>query len=233
MRTKHQPWVDLLTKAPQNYHFAVSPLSTHHHQGHQDSGFGSQGLDFSMDRMFELQKIESMRKMMLIQEEIFKQQVQELHRLYNLQKKLMQDLERNVLIINRKAKSLQPDSSNNPAVSTSWHQTRAAPTETGHEFQILTARNNPCKIELQKAIVHEANDVEVELTLGIGQCKKKRCSKNVQESGSCSRRNNLDEYFLEPGLSMNNNSSSSSTVYQENNTPRPHWLIRDLSSNGT
>ncbi|GER52023.1 hypothetical protein STAS_29438 [Striga asiatica] len=229
MRTKLQPWVDLLTKAPQNYYFAVSPLRTHH-QGHQESGFG-----FSMDRMFELQKIESMRKMMLIQEEIFKQQVQELHRLYNLQKKLMQELEKNGLIIHRKAKTLHPDLSNNPTFSASWHQTRAPPTETGHDFQILPARNNPCKIGLQndlKAIVHEVNDVEVELTLGIGHCTKKKGSKNVQESGSCSRRNNLDEYFLEPGLSMNNNSSSSSTVYQENNS-RPHWLIRDLSSNGT
>lgn len=49
----------------------------------------------SMDHeMFDLQKIESIKKTMLLHEDIFQRQVRELHRLYNLQMKLMYELKK-------------------------------------------------------------------------------------------------------------------------------------------
>ncbi|XP_019239351.1 PREDICTED: uncharacterized protein LOC109219363 isoform X2 [Nicotiana attenuata] len=45
-----------------------------------------------MERIAELKSIESIKRTMLMHENIFKQQVKELHRLYNLQRKLMLEL---------------------------------------------------------------------------------------------------------------------------------------------
>ncbi|XP_077216819.1 uncharacterized protein LOC143851319 [Tasmannia lanceolata] len=45
-----------------------------------------------MDRLLEQYNKESMRKLMLMHEEIFKEQVQELHELYRVQKKLMSEM---------------------------------------------------------------------------------------------------------------------------------------------
>lgn len=47
----------------------------------------------SMEKIFEKRNIESIKKTMQIQEEIFKHQVQELHRLYGVQKRLMGERE--------------------------------------------------------------------------------------------------------------------------------------------
>ncbi|CAA0837342.1 Unknown protein [Striga hermonthica] len=201
MRTTLQPWLDLLNKAPQNHYFAVSGPSSIRPR-YPEPGFGLHGLDFSMDRMFGYQKIESMRKMMLMQEQVFKQQVHELHRLYNLQKKLMQELEKNRLMKAR----LAIESTSYLHITRNQNDTKAA---------------------------NEENDLEVELTLGIGQCNRRRNrglidETNESKTGSCSRiMNNGDS-----GLSMNNINSSSYNAYQEKNT-RPHWLIRDLSQNRT
>ena len=56
-------------------------------------------------------------------------------------------------------------------------------------------------------------EVEVELTLSIGHCTRKRRSKSAEIQGSDVA------------------SSSSTSVYQE--TRRPHWLLQDLSLNRT
>ncbi|GER52603.1 DNA gyrase subunit A, partial [Striga asiatica] len=133
--------------------------------------------------------------------------VHELHRLYNLQKKVMQELEINGLVKKRKENLF----------SSSWHET---------SYVHISQNQNDLKA------TNEENDLEVELTLGIGQCTRRNRGlineTNKSNTGSCSRRmNNGDS-----GLSMNNSSSSSYNAYQEKNT-RPHWLIRDLSSNRT
>ncbi|GMH03159.1 hypothetical protein Nepgr_004998 [Nepenthes gracilis] len=46
----------------------------------------------SMDRILEQRSVESIRKTMLIHEDIFHHQVRELHRLYSVQKMLMEEL---------------------------------------------------------------------------------------------------------------------------------------------
>lgn len=59
----------------------------------------------------------------------------------------------------------------------------------------------------------DEEEVEVELTLSIGHCTRKRRSKSAEIQGSDVA------------------SSSSTGVYEE--TRRPHWLLQDLSLNRT
>ncbi|KAG6427860.1 hypothetical protein SASPL_112107 [Salvia splendens] len=130
-----------------------------------------------MDRFLESQKIESMRKKMLMQEQLFKHQVQELHRLYNQQKKMMQEIENGLKQQKETRDVTEPE---------------GTPSSSTHRFE---------------------DEVEVELTLSIGHCTRKRRSKSAEIQGSDVA------------------SSSSTGVYEE--TRRPHWLLQDLSLNRT
>ncbi|KAL2502137.1 uncharacterized protein Fot_35985 [Forsythia ovata] len=67
-------------------------------------------------RMLESQINEPIKKIVLMHEEIFKQQVNELHRLYNIQKKLMHELKNEV--IRRRA----PLTVTNNSKFAIWHQ---------------------------------------------------------------------------------------------------------------
>ncbi|KAL0404620.1 UNVERIFIED_CONTAM: hypothetical protein Sradi_2102800 [Sesamum radiatum] len=141
-----------------------------------------------MDRMQEFQNIEAVRKTILMQEEVFKQQVQELHRIYNLQKKLMQELE------NRLKITAQTDKTDSGIAA--WNQTER---ETGRRFQAFAARDDPkelsasCSGETPRMPIKfnlevpaettvpsnvqtfdEESDVEVELTLSIGHVRGSR-----------------------------------------------------------
>ncbi|KAL2465776.1 hypothetical protein Adt_41627 [Abeliophyllum distichum] len=87
MATKLQHTINLSTRVPNEY-FSSHRLRL---QNHSKSGFRK--FRCSMDRLQQkLVNTESMKNTMLMHEEIFKQQVRELHRLYNLQKKLMHKL---------------------------------------------------------------------------------------------------------------------------------------------
>ncbi|KAG9456335.1 hypothetical protein H6P81_000843 [Aristolochia fimbriata] len=58
----------------------------------ENIGTGFPQLEGSMDRLLEQYNRESIRKTMLKQEEAFREQVQELHRLYRVQKRVMSEL---------------------------------------------------------------------------------------------------------------------------------------------
>lgn len=139
---------------------------------------------------------------MLMQEQVFKQQVEELHRLYNLQKKVMQDIENGLKL--RKETAAKTDRTNSeftirPQIA----------TESKQSFQPFSARNDPkeasgssnsaenarmpIKFDLEttpSSSIHqfeeqkelertdEEADVEVELTLSIGHCTRKQRSKS-------------------------------------------------------
>ncbi|KAG6430902.1 hypothetical protein SASPL_108976 [Salvia splendens] len=141
-----------------------------------------------MDRFLESQKIESMRKKMLMQEQLFKHQVQELHRLYNQQRTVMQEIENGLKQQKETRDVAEPE---------------GTPSSSTHRFEDdhgLKRRDG-------------GDEVEVELTLSIGHCTRKRRSKSAEIQGSDVA------------------SSSSTSVYQE--TRRPHWLLQDLSLNRT
>ncbi|KAL3643056.1 hypothetical protein CASFOL_013871 [Castilleja foliolosa] len=233
--------IDLLTTR--------APLSLIYHY-HSGLDFGSRKSEFSMNRMLELQTIESMRKMMLIQEDIFKQQVQDLHRLYNLQKKLMREIETG-LIKREKAKT---DTNTINSMFSGWHQTGTKTGQSNLRALIdlkevsgsCSGDNNSSRMPIKLGLstpdestsnnidrlsedrkdlkrIDEENDVEVELTLSIGHvARNKRLKNEFDES------NQVNE--LGSSSSVNDNSSTVS-VSQEN--MKPHWLLQDLSLNRT
>ncbi|KAL2502259.1 uncharacterized protein Fot_36107 [Forsythia ovata] len=67
-------------------------------------------------RMLESQIYEPIKKIVLMHEEIFKQQVNELHRLYNIQKKLMHELKNEVI------RRMAPLTVTNNSKFAIWHQ---------------------------------------------------------------------------------------------------------------
>lgn len=145
-----------------------------------------------------------------------------MHRLYNLQKKLMQETEKSGLKQVNLRQNLQESSSRNEATtneasgSNSAENTqRAAPV---HPFE-----------EAKNTDEVEGADVEVELTLSIGR----HCTRKKQRSKSNDQIRKLKESDdrTKDDQEINASNSSSSSVYQENR--RPHWLMQDLSLNRT
>ncbi|XP_073137906.1 uncharacterized protein [Henckelia pumila] len=186
------------------------------------------------------QVIESMKKTMLTHEQIFKQQVKELHRLYDLQKMLMHELRneqswrRNESIISQSFTTLfkrDDPVTELGGTSCSGESSRLMPIRFDHQLHPDNEQNDVKKIEVE-------DDLEVELTLSIGHCTggkkstrhRQQCnpqfldfdgSNPVEESGSLSRINTgEDEAYGEP---------SAASLNQENG--QPHWLLQDLSLN--
>ncbi|KAI3444174.1 hypothetical protein Pfo_000839 [Paulownia fortunei] len=260
MTTKLQHSINPLTRAPHN-NFAVNPLSIH--QCFPELEVGLHKVESSMDRMLELQNIESMRKTMLMQEELFKQQVQDLHRLYNLQKKLMQELENG--LTRRKEVIAQTETTNSEFAV--WNKPA---TETGHSFQAFSARDDPKELssscsgessrmpikfdlempaestpssihlfEEQKDMkrIDEETDVEVELTLSIGHCTRKQRSKSTQLHDSDQSKqvgeHGSSSTKTNKGEEYGEPSSIISSSSVYQENTRPRWLLQDLSLNRT
>ncbi|XP_073030874.1 uncharacterized protein [Primulina eburnea] len=183
------------------------------------------------------QVIDSMKKTMLTHEQIFRQQVKELHRLYNLQKMLMSELKneqswrRNESIISQSnfKTFFKRDDPTEPSGSCSGESSRLVPIKFDLELHPDNLQNKIKKIEV--------DDLEVELTLGIGHCSRgkksisrlQQCnpqfldfdrSNPVEGTSSLSRINTgEDEAYGEPSAASN----------QDNG--QPHWLLQDLSLN--
>ncbi|KAH6818599.1 hypothetical protein C2S51_002202 [Perilla frutescens var. frutescens] len=207
MTTKLEHSINPLTRAPHN-NFAVNTLIIHH------CGLLRILNSPSMDRILESQKIESMRKMMLMQEQVFKQQVEELHRLYNHQKKVMQEIENELKLGIKETAAMRERSNSEFAIRPE------TATEAKQSFQPFRARNDPKELrsgsnsaenermpikfdlettpssssihpfeeqnhEMKK--VDEEADVEVELTLSIGHCARKQRSKSHLQNNNCSK----------------------------------------------
>ncbi|CAJ1975883.1 unnamed protein product [Sphenostylis stenocarpa] len=98
MGTKIEYSINLLaSSAVESNNFIVGGVDVWEH--YQNKGvtnnhfsFGVNKLQDPMDRMFDRNNIESIKKTMQMHEDIFKQQVRELHRVYSVQKMLMDDL---------------------------------------------------------------------------------------------------------------------------------------------
>ncbi|XP_058068006.1 uncharacterized protein LOC131217197 [Magnolia sinica] len=100
MGTELQYALDPLATLPQNDRNAVTvafktsnPWAYSRQRFLEENRTGSDKIQESMDKSLEQYNRESVRKTMLKQEEIFKDQVRELHRLYSVQKMLMAELQ--------------------------------------------------------------------------------------------------------------------------------------------
>ncbi|KZV29569.1 hypothetical protein F511_00847 [Dorcoceras hygrometricum] len=180
-----------------------------------------------------------MKKTMLAHEQIFKQQVQELHRLYDLQKMLMHELKneqswrRNESIVSQGFKTFfKRDDPTELSGSCSGESSRLAPIK----FDLELHPDNIEQNEARKAIKVE-EDLEVDLTLSIGYCTRGKKSRSrlqhcnpqcldfdrsnpVEETSSLSTVNTgKGEAYGEPSAASN----------QDNG--QPHWLLQDLSLN--
>ncbi|XP_029128306.1 uncharacterized protein LOC109803214 isoform X2 [Cajanus cajan] len=97
MGTQVEYSINLLASSVDSNNFIVGGVDIWEH--YQNKGvsnnhcnIGVNKLQNPMDRMFDRNNMESIKKTMQIHEDIFKHQVRELHRVYNVQKMLMEDL---------------------------------------------------------------------------------------------------------------------------------------------
>ncbi|KAL8493369.1 hypothetical protein ACS0TY_024545 [Phlomoides rotata] len=108
----------------------------------------------SMDRInLESRNVDWMRKMMLMQEQVFKHQVHELHRLYNLQKKLMEEIEKNELKQRRDATD-DPKESSTPSSVDHFEDEESADVEVDLTLSIGHSRT---KLQRSKSNLHKCS----------------------------------------------------------------------------
>ncbi|OVA00920.1 hypothetical protein BVC80_9081g85 [Macleaya cordata] len=129
-------------------------------------------LQHSMDRLLEQYDRESVRTTMLKQEEIFKEQVQELHRLYEVQKTLVAELR------NNKSRLHSPNNPSPRAPVNTDNQTRLWSTRTG-----LETNNSPFSNWNQSTQTYSGHNFHQLLSV------RTEPSSQEQSSTSCSRDN--------------------------------------------
>ncbi|KAL8041052.1 hypothetical protein ABFS82_10G138200 [Erythranthe guttata] len=159
-----------------------------------------------MNRFLEIQDIVSMKKTMLVQEQVFKHQVHELHRLYNLQKKLMQELEKVEVFHARDNEEKNDNSSSN-------------------NLRRIDDEESDVQVELTLSIGRQyCTRINNQRSKSTSQLSDES-NKVVREIGSSSStKSNKGDNYGEP---------IKSAAFQENNIGRPHWLLQDLSLNNT
>ncbi|KAK7413022.1 hypothetical protein VNO78_04851 [Psophocarpus tetragonolobus] len=101
MGTKIEYSINLLASSVDSNNFTMGGVDVWEH--YQNKGvtnnhfsIGVNKLQDPMDRMLDRNNIESIKKTMQMHEEIFKHQVRELHRVYSVQKMLMDDLRKEI-----------------------------------------------------------------------------------------------------------------------------------------
>ncbi|CAA7062419.1 unnamed protein product [Microthlaspi erraticum] len=178
----------------------------------------------SMDRFLEKQTAESIRQTMQAQEDIFKQQVRELHRVYNTQKMMMDQLKHR---------------------SQYWTNSNKDQTGTRERTGSCSGVDLENMVRAAKATTTDhIDESELELTLSIGMSSSST-NKDMDYSSTTSLRSSSDNCNNQSNNNNNNNSnnqessgpntpmSSSSTTSLDREKKRPHWLFQGLSINRT
>lgn len=174
-----------------------------------------------MDRFLEKQSAESIRRTMQAQEDLFKQQVRELHRVYNIQKKMMEQLK------------------HRSQYCTTNNQDQTGPRErtgswSGIDLENVARARNTTTAE-------HVEESELELTLSIGMSSSSM-NKDMDYSSTTSFRSTSDNCNNQSNnINCNNQESSgpttpkssSSTTSLDREKKRPHWLFQGLSINRT
>nr|XP_027066304.1 uncharacterized protein LOC113692132 isoform X2 [Coffea arabica] len=205
----------------------------------------------SMDHeMFDLQKIESIKKTMLLHEDIFQRQVIELHRLYNLQMKLMYELKKEMTYKQERSASSCGESLRMPKLFNLERVAEEGPSTSIQPTEQDQQRPNRYGLSTSNKASMDGSDeeIDVELTLSIGCSKSKKrsnsrnnpCSPELGGSDSnCSGKELCSAAIVKTEKREDSDdpspalSSSSATPNQNTNATRSHWLFQDLSLNRT
>ncbi|KAJ0246064.1 hypothetical protein HA466_0176500 [Hirschfeldia incana] len=173
----------------------------------------------SMDRSLEKQKAESIRNTMQTQEDVFKQQVRELHRVYKIQKMMMDQLKHRSQYCTIKNKDL------------------AGPRERTGTWSGIDLEN---EVRARNKTRDHIEESELELTLSIGMSSSST-NKDMDYSSTTSFRSSSDNCNNQSNNNNNSNNqessgpntpmSSSSTTSLDREKKRPHWLFQGLSIN--
>ncbi|XP_017982466.1 PREDICTED: uncharacterized protein LOC18589323 isoform X4 [Theobroma cacao] len=216
-----------------------------------------------MDRMLERHNMESIRKTMEMHEDTFKHQVRELHRLYSVQKMLMDEQLTAQTTCGYNFHVQGDPSSRERSGSCSGDTMKVArgfdlerPAEedisaevsaVDHEDQVGRSSLMHSRIN-QMRIEGSDEDSEVELTLSIGGSSSKKTPTNSkphsQELG-CNNSQSIHKETRELHSSASfkserredcsgpNTPMSSSSATFDQDRKRPHWLFQGLSINRT
>ncbi|KAK7329766.1 hypothetical protein VNO77_23945 [Canavalia gladiata] len=96
MGTKIEYSINLLATLVDSNNLAVGGVDVWEHYQNKPKRKGINKLGGPMDRMLDRNNIESIKKTMQMHEDIFKHQVRELHRVYSVQKMLMEELKNEI-----------------------------------------------------------------------------------------------------------------------------------------
>ncbi|CAH8382954.1 unnamed protein product [Eruca vesicaria subsp. sativa] len=176
----------------------------------------------SMDRFLEKQNAESIRRTMQAQEDLFKQQVRELHRVYNIQKMMMEQLK------------------HRSQYGTTNTQDQTGPRERSGSWSGIDIEN---VARATNTMTNHIEESELELTLSIGMSSSSM-NKDMDYSSTTSFRSSSDNCNNQSNNNNNNSNnqessgpttpmSSSSTTSLDREKKRPHWLFQGLSINRT
>lgn len=192
-------------------------------------------LSDSMEKEFEQRSIEAVKKTMLKQEETFKQQVMELHRLYSVQRMLMDELKNE---INEQRKRLRTTATtstqgtvglgNNFHIQNAKDQHAYAKGNVGFEFDIIRPgdlNSLPGPSRIGGAL--EEDLCGVDLTLSIGGSKKRLKESQPYQSSDATKSNQKSRED-EPSLSMRRSSAGTTTggiTMEKGEEKKPPWSL--------
>ncbi|KAK4793476.1 hypothetical protein SAY86_023911 [Trapa natans] len=177
-----------------------------------------QGEEESMEVNEQIQDLESVKKTMLMHENIFRQQVRELHRLYNVQKMLMADLKkqgeqtrRNSMTTATTTTSL---TTNSPLI---WPcQAMPSPGNFGLERAIMGGISGHGG-EPECGCSMEEHEVELTLSIGGGDGNMNKRKQKMK----------VEKKFI---ASLSLQSDRSDPIHEDRESgrerKRPHWLFQ-------
>ncbi|KAJ0090373.1 hypothetical protein Patl1_14225 [Pistacia atlantica] len=152
-----------------------------------------------MDRMLEKHNIDSIKRTMQIHEDIFKHQVQELHRLYSVQKMMMAELKKEI------------------------KQRYIFQVQNIPEDPSTRERSGSSQIGNKMSIEGSDEESEVELTLSIGVSSNKKRSKGQELMKETREIDSTASFKSDSG--PNTPMSSSSATFDNQEKKMPHWLF--------
>ncbi|XP_068653341.1 uncharacterized protein [Aristolochia californica] len=216
-------------------------------------GTGYHQLEDSMDRLLEQYNRESLRKTMLKQEETFRDQVHELHRLYRVQKVLMSELRSKELKLSGQSSPRHgtlhggPDYRDLDIRSAFW-STSTSPQEPSSTSQDTSRARRGFDLERPADQDNSACPSAVEdRNIVFGRNLKDTVScEELHDPPFCPEEESDIELTLSIGCGRSKNKSdekkkqNSSTAVRsdrveedQESLKRPHWLFRTLSLNRT
>ncbi|XP_055824379.1 uncharacterized protein LOC129892873 [Solanum dulcamara] len=201
-----------------------------------------------MDRILELKSsTESIKRTMLMHEDIFKQQVKELHKLYNHQRKLMLDVKyemskiedpRHKSMINYNMSTWQQrrrEIGFNSTINVyglvndqQWETSGSCSGENSKTMLIPNRGLNNLEMAQRSSTsnyedeIHRSDEeTEVELTLSIGPTNSKKRLKSRKEKE------------MNVSTSPKIEDATSSATFNKESAPQAYWFSQDLSLNRT